>query len=194
MLAVAGTPPATFPAGRALEGADHRMPTSRRSGLCSRSGRRRRCRSFLRSRLGCRGDGVVDEDGGDGDGGGEGFGVEDPGTGRGAIDEQRQLLAELLGVGGAGFAGGLGEPGGDGFLVVACVVGCGVLRVRNLDGRRDEGAQGRDALCPGRGARDGSEELVRGGRSVRSNTAGMTPGSTRRRYSATSSSLPVKCS
>ncbi len=33
------------------------------------------------------GDGVVDEDGGDGDGGGESVGVEDPGAGRGAVEE-----------------------------------------------------------------------------------------------------------
>ena len=71
---------------------------------------------FPRSWLGCRGDGVVDEDGGDGGGGREGFGVEDPGAGRGAVEEQRQLLAELFGVGGAGFAGGFGEPRGEGFL------------------------------------------------------------------------------
>src|SRR4051812_367252 len=45
----------------------------------------------------CRrpGDGVVDEDGCDGGGGGEGFGVEDSAAGRGAVQEQRQLLAEL---------------------------------------------------------------------------------------------------
>ena len=114
------------------------------------------------SPLGCRGDGVVDEDGGDGGGGGEGVGVEDPGAGRGAIEEQRQLLAELFGVGGAGFAGGLGEPRGDGFLVVACVLGCGVLRVRDLDGRRDEGAQGRDVPCPGRGRPRRQRGVVRG--------------------------------
>src|SRR6202050_3532525 len=72
---------------------------------------------------GCRGDGVVDQDDGDGGGGGEGVGVEDPGAGRGAIEEQRQLFAELFGVGGAGFACGFGEPRGDGLLVVACVLG-----------------------------------------------------------------------
>lgn len=33
---------------------------------------------------------------------------------RGAVDEQRELFAELFGVGGAGFAGGAGEPCGDG--------------------------------------------------------------------------------
>ena len=66
----------------------------------------------LRSRR----DGVVDEDGGDGGGGGEGLGVEDAAAGRGAVQEQRQLLAELLGVGGAGLAGGLGEPRGEGLL------------------------------------------------------------------------------
>ena len=53
----------------------------------------------------CRGDGVVDEDCCDGGGGGEGVGVEDSAAGRGAIQEQRQLLAELFGVGGAGLAG-----------------------------------------------------------------------------------------
>src|ERR1035441_10881684 len=95
-------------------------------------------------------------------GGGEGGGGEARGAGRGAIEEQRQLLAELFGVGGAGFAGGLGEPRGDGFLVVACVLGGGVLRVRDLDGRRDEGAQGRDVLCPGRGRLEGSEESFAG--------------------------------
>ena len=46
-------------------------------------------------------------------------GVEDPAAGRGAIQEQRQLLAELLGVGGAGLAGRFGEPRGKGQLVVA---------------------------------------------------------------------------
>jgi hypothetical protein len=65
---------------------------------------------------GCRGDGVVDEDGGDGGGGGEGAGVEGPGAGRGAVEEQRQLLAELSEVSGAGLAGGFGEPCGEGFL------------------------------------------------------------------------------
>ena len=36
---------------------------------------------------------------------GERFGVEDSGAGRGAIEEQCQLFAELIGVGGAGFPG-----------------------------------------------------------------------------------------
>ena len=94
-----------------------------------------------RSSLGCRGDRVVDEDRGDGGGGGEGFGVEGSGAGRGAIEEQRQLFAELFGVGGAGFACGFGEPRGEGFLVVARELACGVLRVVDFDGRRDEGAQ-----------------------------------------------------
>src|SRR4051812_7358611 len=58
---------------------------------------------------GCR-DGVVDEDDCDGGGGGEAVGVEDSAAGRGAVQEQRQLLAELLGVGGAGLAGRFGEP------------------------------------------------------------------------------------
>ena len=74
---------------------------------------------------GCPGDGGVDEDGGDGGGGGEGFAVEDSGAGRGAVDEQRQLFAELFGVDGAGFAGGFGEPRGDGFLVVTCASDAG---------------------------------------------------------------------
>src|SRR5437588_7380116 len=64
-------------------------------------------------------DGVVDEDGGDGGCGGEGFGVEGSVAGRGAIQEKRQLFAELFGVGGAGLARGFGEPRGKGFLVVA---------------------------------------------------------------------------
>ena len=78
----------------------------------------------------CRGDGVVDEDGRDGGGGGEGLGVEDSAAGRGAIQQQRQLFAELFGVGGAGLAGGIGEPRGKGFLVVA-----GVTRVPGGPGR-----------------------------------------------------------
>src|SRR5688572_163445 len=90
-----------------------------------------------------RGDGVVDEDGCDGGGGGEGFGVEDSVAGRGAIQQQRQLFAELLGVGGAGLAGGVGEPRGEGQLVVAGVYTCRVAGVVDLDGRRDERAQRR---------------------------------------------------
>ena len=39
------------------------------------------------------GESVADEDGGNGGGGGEGIGIENPGAGRGAIDEQRELLA-----------------------------------------------------------------------------------------------------
>ena len=70
-------------------------------------------------------------------------GVEDSAAGRGAIQEQRQLLAELFGVGGAGLAGGFGEPRGKGLLVVAGVYACRVARVVDLDGRRDERAQGR---------------------------------------------------
>ena len=53
------------------------------------------------------------------------------------------MLAELFGVGGAGLAGGIGEPGGKAFFVVAGLYACRVVRVGNLDGRRDEGAQGR---------------------------------------------------
>ncbi|MER5301754.1 hypothetical protein ABT039_20090 [Streptomyces lasiicapitis] len=37
-------------------------------------------------------------------------------------------------LGGAGFAGGVGEPRGYGLLVVACVLGCGVLGVVEFDG------------------------------------------------------------
>ena len=117
---------------------------------------------------GCRGDGVVDEDGGDGGGGGEGLTVEDSGAGRGAVDQQRQLFAELFGVGGAGFAGGFGEPRGDGGLVVACVLGCGVLGVVEFDGRRDVGAGAWTRVSR---RRRGS---FAGLRSVRSNTPGMT--------------------
>ena len=135
-----------------------------------------------------RGDGVVDEDGGDGGGGGEGFGVEDSGAGRGAVEEQRQLFAELFGVGGAGLAGGFGEPRGKGLLVVACVLACRVVRVVDFDGRRDEGAQGRDV-----GMSKAARSRSRGVRSVRSNTSGRMSGSNRRRCSAISSSLPVKC-
>src|SRR6267154_803627 len=105
----------------------------------------------------CDGDGVVDEDDCDGGGGGEGVGVEDPGAGRGAVDEQRELLAELFRVGGAGFAGGVGEPRGDGFLVVACVLGCGVLGVVEFDGGGDVGAQG-----GGGGDVEGGEEPFAG--------------------------------
>src|SRR3954468_10688869 len=89
------------------------------------------------------GDRVVDEDRRDGGGGGEGRGADHPAAGRGAIQEQRQLLAEPLGVGGAGLAGGVGEPGGKGLLVVAGVDACRVARVADLDGRCDERAQRR---------------------------------------------------
>src|ERR1700683_1526116 len=123
----------------------------------SRAGRTR-----SRSSLGRRGGGAVDQDDGGGGGGGEGFGVEDSGAGRGAIEEQRQLFAELFRVGGAGFAGGFGEPRGEGFLVVACVLACGVLRVVDFDGRRDVGAHWRDVLCPGRGDLEGGEEAFAG--------------------------------
>ena len=68
--------------------------------------------------------------------------VQDPVAGRGAVQEQRQLLAELLGVRGAGLAGGLGEPRGDRLFVVAGVLACRVVRVGDFDGRRDERAQG----------------------------------------------------
>ena len=66
-----------------------------------------------------RWDGAVDQDGCHGGGGGESVGVEDSVACRGAIQEQRQLFAELVGVGGAGLAGGFAEPRGKGFLVVA---------------------------------------------------------------------------
>src|SRR3954470_1560961 len=91
----------------------------------------------------CRGDGVVDEDDCDGGGGGEGFGVKDSVAGRSAVQEQRQLFAELFGVGGAGLARGFGEPRGKSLLVVAGVHACRVARVVDFDGRRDERAQRR---------------------------------------------------
>src|SRR4051812_5211700 len=91
----------------------------------------------------CRGGGVVDEDGCDGGGGGEGVSVEHPAAGRGAIQEQCQLLAELLRVGGAGLAGGFGDPRRKGLLVVARDHACGMARVVDLDGRPDERTQGR---------------------------------------------------
>ena len=53
------------------------------------------------------------------------------------------MLAELFGVGGAGLAGGIGEPGGEGFLVVAGEFTCRVAGVGDFDGRRDERAQRR---------------------------------------------------
>jgi len=48
------------------------------------------------------------------------------------------LLAELFGIGGAGLAGGSGEPRGKGLLVVAGVYACRVARVVDFDGRCDE--------------------------------------------------------
>src|SRR4051794_10087158 len=80
-----------------------------------------------------RGDGVVDEDDCHGGGGGEGVAVEDSAAGGGAIQEQRQLLAELLGVGGAGLAGRFGEPRRKGPLVVAGQDACRLGRVLDLD-------------------------------------------------------------
>src|SRR3954465_1741000 len=82
----------------------------------------------------CGWDGVVDEDGGDGGGRGERRGVENSAAGRGAIEQQRKLLAELLGVGGAGLAGGLGEPRSEGLFVLAGVSARRVARVVDLDG------------------------------------------------------------
>src|SRR3954469_21480993 len=86
----------------------------------------------------CRGDGVVDEDDCDRGGGGEGVGVEDSAAGRGAVQEQRELFAELLGVGGAGLASGFGEPRRKGLLVVAGEEARWMARVLDLDGRPDE--------------------------------------------------------
>jgi hypothetical protein len=63
--------------------------------------------------------------------------------GRGDIEQRLQLLAELFGVSGASLAGGIGEPRGKGFLVVAGVHVCRVARVGDFDGRRDERAQRR---------------------------------------------------
>ena len=136
--------------------AQSRAPPSRDADPESSARHALRFRTSADTAPRCRGDGVVDEDGGDGGGGGEGVGVEDPSAGRGAIEKQRQLFAELFGVGGAGFACGFGEPRGEGFLVVACVLACGVLRVVDFDGRRDEGAQA------GRGHLEGSEESFAG--------------------------------
>ena len=56
-----------------------------------------------------------------------------------------------------GFAGGGGEPGGDGFLVVAGVPGCWVLGVVEFDGGGDVGAQG-----GGGGHVEGGEEPFAG--------------------------------
>ncbi|MEK8226745.1 hypothetical protein NKG05_12560 [Oerskovia sp. M15] len=86
---------------------------------------------------------MVDEDGCDGGSGGERVGVEDSAAGRCAVQDEGQLLTELFGVGGTGLASGLGEPGGKADLVVAGIHACRVFRVRDLDGRRDERAQGR---------------------------------------------------
>lgn len=88
----------------------------------SGSGCREVTAGLLRSH---RRDGAVDEDGG----GGEAVAVQDATTSRSAVDEQRQLLPELLGVGGAGFAGGLGEPRSDSGLVLARVLRGGVLGI-----------------------------------------------------------------
>src|SRR6478735_12468586 len=74
---------------------------------------------------------------------GEGFGVEDSVAGRSAIQEQRQLFAELFGVGGAGLARGFGEPRGKCLLVAGGVYACRMVRVVDFDGRRDEWAQRR---------------------------------------------------
>ena len=99
--------------------------------------------SVRANRYRLRRNGVLDKDGCNGGGGGEGLGVEDPAAGRGAIQQQRQLLAELLGGGGAGLAGGFGEPRREGLLVVAGVYACRVARVVEFDGRGDERAQRR---------------------------------------------------
>ena len=53
------------------------------------------------------------------------------------------MFAELFGVGGTGLAGSFGEPRGKSQLVVAGTYACWVARVVELDGRRDERAQGR---------------------------------------------------
>jgi len=54
------------------------------------------------------------------------------------------------------------------------------------------GAHWRDVLCPGRGDLEGSEESFAGGEVGAVEHSAVTSGSNRRRYSATSSSLPVK--
>src|SRR5690606_36121562 len=109
------------------------------------------------------GDGVVDEDGGDGGGGGEALAVEDSRAGRGAVEEQCELFAELFGDGGAGFACGLGQARGDGLLVVACVQGRRVPGVVEFDGRRDVRAHRGELLRPGRGQLEGGEQSFAGG-------------------------------
>jgi hypothetical protein len=75
----------------------------RASSASHRDGRRRDLLAVIAGlpRGWCR-DGVVDEDAGDGGGCGEAIAVEYASAGRGAVDEQRQLFSELLGVGGAG--------------------------------------------------------------------------------------------
>ena len=89
------------------------------------------------------GEGVVDEDDCDGGGGGEGVGIENSVAGRSAIQEQRQLFAELFGVTGAGLARGFGEPRGKSVLVIAGMHACRVAGVWDFDGRRDERAKRR---------------------------------------------------
>jgi len=61
-----------------------------------------------------------------------------------------------------------------------------VTRVGDFDRGRDERAQRRVDV-------EGGEEAFAGVRSVLSNTSGRMSGSNRRRHSAISSSLPVKC-
>ena len=67
------------------------------------------------------------------------------------------MLAELFGVGGAGLAGGFGEPRGKGLLVVVGVYACGVARVGEFDGRCDERAQRRVDVERGEQPRAGRE-------------------------------------
>ena len=83
--------------------------------------------------------------------------VQDSTAGRGAIQQQRELLAELLGVGGPGLAGGFGEPRRKGPLVVAGEQASLMARVLDLDGRPDERTQGRVDVEDGEEALAGRE-------------------------------------
>lgn len=75
--------------------------------------------------------------------GGGGVGAEGPGADGGAVQQQRQLLPEAFRVGGTGLPGGLGQPRGDGLLVLAGQFARGMLGVGDLHGSVDKGAQGR---------------------------------------------------
>ena len=92
-------------AGAALFLASCRTRASSTASSSSPTGDRLRCREDGRGPRrveapggqAAAGDRVLDEDGRDRGGGIERFGVQDPVAGRGAVEEQRQLLAERLG-------------------------------------------------------------------------------------------------